>query len=367
MAREDARDRDAFMEHCRQVILERGDSHPLRHVLLDENGAWKGPRTDANQDVPTVQAGHVTTRGYAREFDPRADREGDGFTTPIHDRFALEDPVLNVDFGGRAGEGNPRRSDFHLISREAVEIDGVPVDRRTAQMLERTGELHVPGGVDGLPRSLGWQPPWATDAEVGSPGVEIAVAVGVIAALGLAEAVAAGAGLLGLAEGAGLSGLAEGTEIATGPRIAEEVVALSRAGEALAESPIVQAGVRYRVAEQVTEAALAEAALTEAALTEAALTEATALEGALAGSQGQNVMRAGMAIADSAGGVPTHSAPAPAVPPDIPPPDTATPHPVPEPGDFPTPEPSHAPDLPPVHTAPGGQVPQDEVPPTMMA
>lgn len=403
MAREDARDRNAFMEHCRQVIVERGDSHPLRHVLLDENGDWKGPRTAENQDVPTVQAGHVTTRGFAREFDPRADREGDGFTTPIHDRFALEDPVFNVEFGGRMGEGNTRRGDFNIISREAVDIDGVPVDRRTAEMLERTGELHVPGGVDSLPRSAGWQPPWATDPVDGPPGVEAVVGLGLTAAFGLAEAVAAGAAWLGLTDGVVAAGavetatVAEGTEVTTGPRIAEEIMEWSRARDAL-ENAVVQDSVRYRVAGATTEAALVEAAEAEAAVAQTQSGQSVMRAGALiAGSAGDIPTPTGdpgkaadpgpspSSSTDSAGGLPVVPAPAPAVPSDIPPPVAGNAHPdpsvpphtegvphdvpapVPQIGDFPTPEPPHSPDLPPGRDVPGGQVPPDEVPPNMQA
>lgn len=118
----------AFMEDTRRTIVD-GPDHPLRAVL-DGEGDWLARRADA--DVPTVQAGHLISRHSGRE-----------------ERFALEDSTFN-QLSNHRGE-----TQGSVFVKSAVEIAGVAVERRTAEMWQRTG-LVPPGTVAHAPPHPGW-------------------------------------------------------------------------------------------------------------------------------------------------------------------------------------------------------------------
>lgn len=103
--------------------------HPLR-FLVDDDG-WLSRRADA--DDPTVQAGHLVSRHSGAE-----------------ERFALEDSSYNQVSSNR-GE-----TQGYIFVKDAVEIGGVPVERRTAEMWERTGLLEA-GTVERAERHDGWR------------------------------------------------------------------------------------------------------------------------------------------------------------------------------------------------------------------
>src|SRR5215472_7722010 len=85
--RNDRADREAFMKWALDKINAGGPDHPLAYLVDQQNHQWIGPRLATNEESPTTQAGHVVTRGYDA------------------DRYALEDPAFNVNFGGQQGEG----------------------------------------------------------------------------------------------------------------------------------------------------------------------------------------------------------------------------------------------------------------------
>jgi hypothetical protein len=102
------------MDQAREQIATTPD-HPLQK-LLDENGDWRG-RTHLTEE-PTVQAGHLVSRHAGFE-----------------ERFALEDSYYNQQTSWVA------ESKGAIAVKPAVDIGGVPVELRTAEMWARTGVL----------------------------------------------------------------------------------------------------------------------------------------------------------------------------------------------------------------------------------
>lgn len=103
-----------FMDDARAHIAQTPD-HPLRK-LLDENGNWHG-RTHLSEE-PTVQAGHLASRHAG-----------------VEERFALEDSYYNQQTSWVA------ESKGAIVVKPAIDIGGVAVERRTAEMWARTGIL----------------------------------------------------------------------------------------------------------------------------------------------------------------------------------------------------------------------------------
>jgi len=103
-----------FMDDSRARIADTPD-HPLRN-LLDGNGDWRA-RSHLSEE-PTVQAGHLVSR-HAR----------------FEERFALEDSYYNQQTSWVA------ESRGAIAVKPAVDIGGVPVELRTAEMWARTGVL----------------------------------------------------------------------------------------------------------------------------------------------------------------------------------------------------------------------------------
>jgi hypothetical protein len=102
-----------FMDEALATIAA-DDQHPLRKLLNEEGTDWLSRRADA--DVPTVNAGHMLSRQALRE-----------------ERFALEDSTYN-QLSNHRGE----TQGYIFEKGDALDIEGVPVERRTAEMWERT-------------------------------------------------------------------------------------------------------------------------------------------------------------------------------------------------------------------------------------
>jgi Bacterial toxin 5/Pre-toxin TG len=119
--------RSRFMKEMDTLIDKNS---PLNFLKDPETGKWSG-RTHLTSK-PTVQAGHLTSR-HSGEAE----------------RFALEDSFFN-QLSNWKGE-----SQGAIFEKEAIDIGGVPVERRTAQTWENTGLLPK-GTVQAAPNHPGW-------------------------------------------------------------------------------------------------------------------------------------------------------------------------------------------------------------------
>ena len=119
-----------FMDEALAVIAA-DDEHPLRKLLNEEGTDWLSRRADA--DVPAVNAGHMLSRQALRE-----------------ERFALEDSTYN-QLSNHRGE----TQGYIFEKREALDLGGVPVERRTAEMWERT-KVIPEGTVKNAKPHRGW-------------------------------------------------------------------------------------------------------------------------------------------------------------------------------------------------------------------
>ncbi len=122
----------AFMEQARKLIAA-DPNHPLRG-LLDASGNWlaRSPFSEAGGMWPPVQAGHLESRWAGG------------------DRLALQDGFSNQQ------EGRWVESLKNWVSRDAVEIGGIPVERETAEMWERYRILRK-GTTAAAKHSSGWR------------------------------------------------------------------------------------------------------------------------------------------------------------------------------------------------------------------
>src|SRR4051794_33406440 len=92
--------------------LNRNPKHPLNRIVRDlETDAIRSTSAaSAGADAPGYDAGHLTSRGYEK---------------PNQEFFAVEDPWHN-----RRVEGSDERKGV-IFEREAIDIDGIPVDKKT--------------------------------------------------------------------------------------------------------------------------------------------------------------------------------------------------------------------------------------------
>ena len=117
------------MEEALAKIKDK--DHPLKDLLYDSKKEnWTSRADDA--DEPTVQAGHLVSR--------HAD---------LREYFALEDSSLN-QLSGKRGE-----TQGHIFVKTAIDIGGIPVERRTAELWEKQGKLDV-GTVENAQAHPGW-------------------------------------------------------------------------------------------------------------------------------------------------------------------------------------------------------------------
>jgi hypothetical protein len=120
----------ALKEIKTQMADHPDGSHPLRK-LLDESGAHWQARVVYTPHV-SVQAGHLTSgHSKAQEF------------------FAIEDSLYNK-LSNDLGESKGR-----IFLKEAVDIGGIPVERRTAEMWERN-DVIPKGTVANAAPHPGW-------------------------------------------------------------------------------------------------------------------------------------------------------------------------------------------------------------------
>ena len=132
-----------FMNRARGTIAADPE-HPLR-FLLDGRDEWLS--REKYSGVPTVQAGHMISKH-----------------SQLPERLALEDSTFN-QWSSNRGE-----SQGAIFWKPAVDIGGVPVDRRTAMLWEAAGKLPV-GTVGAAEAHEGWAP--ASGVAVnGAPPIE---------------------------------------------------------------------------------------------------------------------------------------------------------------------------------------------------
>ena len=128
--------RRVFLKTQLKIILDN-PQHLLRFLVDPETQWWRGTKLYSKE--PGVQAGHIISRHSGAP-----------------ERFALEDPVFNA-FSSAKGE-----TQGAVFIKEAIEIEGAHVERRTAEMLERMydpkrGYGLPPGTVANARKSPGWE------------------------------------------------------------------------------------------------------------------------------------------------------------------------------------------------------------------
>ena len=121
--------RAAFMREMLQRILMQ-DKHPLRFLIDPTTRGWKSRHMHSME--PTVQAGHLVSRHSGQP-----------------ERFALEDSTWN-QWSSNRGE-----TQGAIFMKSAVDIQGVPVEVRTAMTWEAAGQLD-PGTVKNARPTHGW-------------------------------------------------------------------------------------------------------------------------------------------------------------------------------------------------------------------
>lgn len=122
-------------------IIKNDDSHPLHHLLNSDGDKWIGrdnPRVSEKEIG--VQAGHLTSRH--------------GLQPGELERFAIEDGYLNQsDSYGKPGEWGGA-----IFDKKALDIGGVPIEARTANMYAELGYLDK-DIVKNAPEHPGWTAP----------------------------------------------------------------------------------------------------------------------------------------------------------------------------------------------------------------
>ena len=114
-----ATSRRAFMRSQLRVILnalDQGKKHPLGFLVDPKTRNWRG-RSHLSEE-PSVQAGHLTSRHSGAP-----------------ERFAVEDAFFN-QVSNWKGE-----TQGAIFMKEAVEIEGVVVEARTAELWVGMGLL----------------------------------------------------------------------------------------------------------------------------------------------------------------------------------------------------------------------------------
>lgn len=114
----EAPSRQTFLRRELKKILDN-PNHPLGFLVNRQTGKWYG--TSHLSELPAVQAGHLTSRHSGAP-----------------ERFALEDAFFNQVSNWR-GE-----TQGAIFFKRAVEIEGVPVETRTAQLWIDLGLLPRP-------------------------------------------------------------------------------------------------------------------------------------------------------------------------------------------------------------------------------
>ena len=124
--------------------LRRAPSRRHEDLIGRSEDDMTRPRTgqDVDQMPVYVQAGHLTSLSQLKA-------EAAAGLTPGQERFALQDAWLN-QYDNIAGENAGV-----FMTRTAVDIGGIPVETRTAQMWEREGYL-PPNTVINAPSHKGW-------------------------------------------------------------------------------------------------------------------------------------------------------------------------------------------------------------------
>src|SRR5215217_1141952 len=117
-----------FMSEALKAL--KASDHPLHWLIKKDTGSWLS-RKKYSFD-PTVQAGHLVSRHSGLE-----------------ERFALEDSTYN-QWSSNVGE-----SQGAIFIKDAVDIGGIPVERRTAELWESAGKLPA-GTVASAPAHPGW-------------------------------------------------------------------------------------------------------------------------------------------------------------------------------------------------------------------
>ncbi|MBK6686041.1 MAG: hypothetical protein IPG45_16325 [Deltaproteobacteria bacterium] len=128
--------REQFREAMIDRILEH-PHHPLLSILDAERGNFAPSISGRHADLmerPTVDAGHVVSR-----------------FSGAPERFALEDAWANRDAGVHI------EAIGHVVSREVIDVAGVPVEAVTARVWESNGLLPA-GFVERARRIEGWNP-----------------------------------------------------------------------------------------------------------------------------------------------------------------------------------------------------------------
>jgi hypothetical protein len=118
-----------FMEEALAKIKD--EAHPLHDLLYDSKRENWTSRAD-DTDEPTVQAGHLVSRHAG-----------------LREYFALEDSSLN-QLSGQQGE-----TQGAIFVKTAIDIGGIPVERRTAELWEKQGKLDA-GTVENAQPHPGW-------------------------------------------------------------------------------------------------------------------------------------------------------------------------------------------------------------------
>jgi len=118
-----------FMSEALETL--KTSKHPLHWLIKKDTGSWWSRKKHSFD--PTVQAGHLVSRHSGLE-----------------ERFALEDSTFN-QWSSNRGE-----SQGAIFIKDAVDIGGIPVERRTAELWERAGKLPA-GTVASAPPHPGWR------------------------------------------------------------------------------------------------------------------------------------------------------------------------------------------------------------------
>jgi RHS repeat-associated protein len=138
-----ARLRKAFMDWALARILAGcdGQPHPLEFLVDKSTGDWKS-RAKYSLDMPAVQAGHLLTEARREDWN-------DATGGKIPELLAVEDATFN-QWSNNKGE-----TQKGIFFKDAIDICGVPVERRSALEYESAGLLPK-GTVKAASPSAGW-------------------------------------------------------------------------------------------------------------------------------------------------------------------------------------------------------------------
>lgn len=149
--RADQSDRRAFRKDAYE---EMGRNDSQLHALTDGNGkphSWRGGfRGEDGSVVNTTPPGFYTDVGEKPGFvETSMDAGHTKSSASGENRYALETSSSNRRDGAKLERSG------HILEKEAVEIDGVSVNRKTAQTLEDRGVLKS-GTVASAKPTTGW-------------------------------------------------------------------------------------------------------------------------------------------------------------------------------------------------------------------